>query len=115
MPVVYVCQNLGAASTAPSVGSIPTGQTAPLNEMPDQSLQTTFYVQGVFGTTTMATLQLQASPDAINTLDASSVWFPLADGVFTAAGFVTVNMNAAKFRAVTTSGDSGTSLTVRMM
>lgn len=103
---------LGAATTAPSVASpaLFTPGAMTVNE----PTQVTFWASGTFGTSTMATLQIEASPDTPNTPDAVSEWHAITALAFTAAGFGTFTGNALKYRAVTTSGDAGTSITVRM-
>lgn len=78
------------------------------------AVQITFYVSGTFGTTTMATVNIQASFQNSSVPDSETTWFNVGNS-FTAQGYQTININAAKFRAITISGDSGTSINVMGM
>ncbi len=112
---VTVATNLGSASASPSVISPAIVHNDESNiENHNGYIQTSFYVVGVFGTTTLATLNIQASFNSTDIPDSDSFWFDIGSA-FTAVGVQTININAAKFRAVTTSGDTGTQLTVMGM
>lgn len=96
--------------TASTSKSIPVDSQNELTRQANWHL----FISGVLGTSSLATVQLEYSPDTIDTSDANSTWFAPTPLGSLGLGDTFFQARPRKFRVIVSGGDGGTSITVEV-